>query len=87
MAAIEEAARSCVAAQFGLAVREVVVSPPASLPRTSSGKPQRSKTRQMYLDGTLPRARYVQVVPATGPTGAVASGDAAGDGPMGDRPT
>ena len=33
--------------------------PPASLPRTSSGKPQRNKTRLMYLDGTLLRARSV----------------------------
>ena len=51
---------ACVAEQFGLTVHEVVVAPLASLPRTSSGKPQRRKTRQMYLDGTLPRARAVQ---------------------------
>jgi fatty-acyl-CoA synthase len=57
---IQEAVRTCVASQFGLTVREVVVSPPASLPRTSSGKPQRRKACQMYLDGTLPRARSVQ---------------------------
>jgi fatty-acyl-CoA synthase len=56
---IQEAARECIAAQLGLAVHEVVVSPLASLPRTSSGKPQRRKTREMYLDGTLPRARSV----------------------------
>jgi fatty-acyl-CoA synthase len=60
-AAIQEASTRCVAEQFGLTVREVVVAPLASLPRTSSGKPQRRKTRQMYLDGTLPRARSVQV--------------------------
>jgi acyl-CoA synthetase (AMP-forming)/AMP-acid ligase II len=57
--AIQEAARVCIAAQFGLTVHEVVVAPLASLPRTSSGKPQRRKTRQLYLDGTLPRARSV----------------------------
>jgi fatty-acyl-CoA synthase len=56
-AGIQESARACIAARFGLTVHEVVVAPPASLPRTSSGKPQRRKTRQMYLDGTLPRAR------------------------------
>jgi fatty-acyl-CoA synthase len=61
VAAIQEASTRCVADQFGLTVREVVVAPLASLPRTSSGKPQRRKTRQMYLDGTLPRARSVQV--------------------------
>ena len=58
-AGIQEAARACIAAHFGLTVHEVVVCPPTSLPRTSSGKPQRRKTRQMYLDGTLPRARSV----------------------------
>jgi fatty-acyl-CoA synthase len=58
-AAIRETTATCVAAQFGLAVHEVVVAPLASLPRTSSGKPQRRKTREMFLDGTLPRARTV----------------------------
>jgi fatty-acyl-CoA synthase len=58
--AIQEAVRACIAAQFGLTTREVVVSLIGSLPRTSSGKPQRNRTRQMYLDGTLPRARAVQ---------------------------
>jgi len=59
--AIRESTFSCVSEQFGLTVHEVLVAPLASLPRTSSGKPQRRKTRQMYLDGTLPRARTVQV--------------------------
>jgi fatty-acyl-CoA synthase len=53
--AIQEATQACVAARFGLVTREVVVALPGSLPRTSSGKPQRVKTRQMYLDGTLQR--------------------------------
>ena len=53
--AIREAAATCVAAQFGLTVLEVVVAPLASLPRTSSGKPQRRKTREMFADGTLRR--------------------------------
>jgi fatty-acyl-CoA synthase len=82
-AAIQEAARTCVAAQFGLTAHEVVVSPPASLPRTSSGKPQRRKTREMYLEGTLQRARSVQ---APGPAatseaseGAPAGSDGSGD--------
>jgi fatty-acyl-CoA synthase len=59
--AIREATYSCVSEQFGLAVYEVLVAPLASLPRTSSGKPQRRRTRQMFIDGTLPRARTVQV--------------------------
>ncbi len=58
--AIRGAASACIAAQFGLTPYEIVVAPLASLPRTSSGKPQRRKARQMYLDGTLQRARSVQ---------------------------
>ena len=45
---------------FALTPHEVVIVPQGTLPRTSSGKPQRRKTRQMYLDGTLARARSVQ---------------------------
>jgi fatty-acyl-CoA synthase len=55
--AIRDAAAARIAEQFGLAVREVVVVALASLPRTSSGKPQRRATRAMYLDGQLLRAR------------------------------
>ena len=55
--AIQEAIATRIAAHLGLSVHEVVVAPLASLPRTSSGKPQRRKTREMYLDGTMPRAR------------------------------
>jgi fatty-acyl-CoA synthase len=55
--AIREAASSRVAEQFGLSVHEILVVPLASLPRTSSGKPQRSATRRMYLDGVLRRTR------------------------------
>ncbi len=64
-AAIREAVTACVAARFALTVHEVVVAPLASLPRTSSGKPQRRKTRQLYLDGSLARARSVQPAQAT----------------------
>lgn len=45
---------------FSLAPHEVVIAPQGTLPRTSSGKPQRRKTRDLYLSGTLPRARSVQ---------------------------
>jgi fatty-acyl-CoA synthase len=58
--AIREATLSRVSEKFGLAVHEVLVAPLATLPRTSSGKPQRRKTRQMFMDGTLLRARTVQ---------------------------
>jgi fatty-acyl-CoA synthase len=62
-AAIVEAATKCVAEQFGLTVHEVVVAALASLPKTSSGKPQRRKTKELYVNGTLPRARTVQETP------------------------
>jgi len=52
-----ETITSAIASEIGLAVHRVEVVPQGSLPRTSSGKPQRRKTRQMFLDGTLPRAR------------------------------
>ena len=47
-------------ASVGLATYKVEIVPQGALPRTSSGKPQRRKTRQMFLDGTLPKARGVQ---------------------------
>ncbi len=70
-AGLIETIASTVASQFGLAVNTVEIVPQGSLPRTSSGKAQRRKTRQMYLDGTLPRARGVQgtdVVSGEAPT-------------------
>jgi fatty-acyl-CoA synthase len=45
---------------FSLTAHEVVIVPQGTLPRTSSGKPQRRKTKDLYLNGTLPRARSVQ---------------------------
>ncbi len=64
MSAEAEALRAAIAqrivADFALTPHEVLVVPQGTLPRTSSGKPQRRKTRQMYLDGTLARARSVQ---------------------------
>ncbi|MEO8877865.1 MAG: fatty acyl-AMP ligase, partial [Polyangiaceae bacterium] len=52
-----ETITSAVAAEIGLSVYRVEIVAQGSLPRTSSGKPQRRKTRQMFIDGTLVRAR------------------------------
>ena len=60
--AIREAAGACISAQFGLTPFEVVIAQLASLPRTSSGKPQRRKAREMYIEGRVPLARSVQDV-------------------------
>ena len=59
-AALSETIKSVVASEHGLAVHDVVIVPQGSLPRTSSGKPQRRKTRQMFSAGELPRAQPVQ---------------------------
>lgn len=68
MSSEAEALKSTIAqrivADFALAPHDVLVVPQGTLPRTSSGKPQRRKTRQMYLDGTLVRARTVQATDA-----------------------
>jgi fatty-acyl-CoA synthase len=57
---LKEAVAKAILESFSLAAHEVVVVPQGTLPRTSSGKPQRRKTRQLYLDGTLARARLLQ---------------------------
>ena len=54
-AAIETEVRSCISEQLALLVGDVVILRPGTLPKTSSGKLQRSKTRQMYVEGTLRR--------------------------------
>jgi fatty-acyl-CoA synthase len=61
--ALKTAIAQRIVADFALTAHEVVIVPQGTLPRTSSGKPQRRKTRQMYLDGTLARARTVQGSP------------------------
>lgn len=50
---LEAEIAAAVSARFALAVHTVRVVVPGTLPRTSSGKPQRRKTRQRFLDGTL----------------------------------
>jgi fatty-acyl-CoA synthase len=43
--------------RFSLSPYKVEIVPQGSLPRTSSGKPQRRKTKQMYIDGTFEKLR------------------------------
>src|SRR3982074_988436 len=42
-----------VSEEFQLAVSDVALVPPGTLPKTSSGKLQRRKTRDQYLNGTI----------------------------------
>jgi fatty-acyl-CoA synthase len=58
--ALKTAIAQKIVADFALTPHEVVIVPQGTLPRTSSGKPQRRKTRTLYLEGTLARARTVQ---------------------------
>jgi acyl-CoA synthetase (AMP-forming)/AMP-acid ligase II len=44
-----------VRSELALAPAEVALVPAGSLPKTSSGKVQRLRARQQYLDGTLGR--------------------------------
>ena len=51
--ALAEAVRERVHQKLYLNVSDVVLLGPGQLPKTSSGKLQRRRTRQQYLDGTL----------------------------------
>lgn len=58
-AALQKAVASALIDGFSLNAHEVVILPQGTLPRTSSGKPQRRKTKQLYVDGSLPRVRSI----------------------------
>jgi fatty-acyl-CoA synthase len=59
-AGLTEAIGNAVTAQLGLSVHKVEIVPQGALPRTSSGKPQRRKTKQMFLENAFARARAAQ---------------------------
>jgi fatty-acyl-CoA synthase len=52
---LAEEIQKVVTEQIGIAVWKVEVVPQGALPRTSSGKPQRRKTKRMFLDNALPK--------------------------------
>jgi fatty-acyl-CoA synthase len=54
--ALKTAVISKVSEEFQLSVSDVALLPPGALPKTSSGKLQRRKTREQYLNGTLGKA-------------------------------
>ncbi len=47
--------REHISLAFGVGTGDVLVCPPGTLPKTSSGKLQRATTRAKYLDGSLAR--------------------------------
>ncbi|MBP9114547.1 MAG: fatty acyl-AMP ligase, partial [Polyangiaceae bacterium] len=50
---LSQAVRKSVQEGMGLTLDDVVILPPGTLPKTSSGKLQRAKTRQLYEAGEL----------------------------------
>jgi acyl-CoA synthetase (AMP-forming)/AMP-acid ligase II len=50
---IEGAIRETVATEHELAIQEIVLIRPGSLPKTTSGKIQRGLARRLFLDGRL----------------------------------
>ncbi|MFI1359342.1 fatty acyl-AMP ligase [Streptomyces sp. NPDC020898] len=48
------AVRAAVSARHGLRLADVVLVPPGTVPRTSSGKVSRALTRRRYLEGAYP---------------------------------
>ena len=56
-AGLTEAIQNAVTAQIGISVHKVEIVGQGSLPRTSSGKPQRRKTKQMYLEGAFAKPK------------------------------
>ena len=53
--ALTKAIGRAVTTDIGVPPREVVLVPPGTVPKTSSGKLQRSACREMYRDGELAR--------------------------------
>ncbi|MFJ9381750.1 fatty acyl-AMP ligase [Streptomyces sp. NPDC101455] len=52
---VAAAVRAAVSARHGLRLAEVLLLPPGTVPRTSSGKISRTLTRARYLDGSYER--------------------------------
>jgi hypothetical protein len=53
---VEISIRRAIFAEESLTVRDVVLLRPGAIPKTSSGKVQRNKTKGLYVGGSL--ARY-----------------------------
>jgi fatty-acyl-CoA synthase len=52
-APLQRAVSAVIQKELSLRAHDIVVLPKGTLPKTSSGKLQRRKTREMYLQGTL----------------------------------
>ena len=56
---VADTVRAAIAARHGVMVRDVLLVPAGSIPRTSSGKIARRAAKAAYIDGTL-RGGYQQ---------------------------
>jgi long chain fatty acid CoA FadD26 len=59
--ALVRAVRAAVSARHGLRLADVVLVPPGTVPRTSSGKVARTLTRARYLEGAYDGSRPAEV--------------------------
>jgi acyl-CoA synthetase (AMP-forming)/AMP-acid ligase II len=55
--ALVQALAEAVARRAGVPLDQVMLLGPGSLPKTSSGKPQRARARELFLEGTLDKPR------------------------------
>lgn len=58
---LEEECREAVLAACGVALEQVVILAPGTLPRTSSGKIRRGETRRLWESGQLHAPRHVNI--------------------------
>ncbi len=56
-AGLTDAIQNAVTSQIGISVHKVEIVAQGGLPRTSSGKPQRRKTKQMFLEGAFAKPK------------------------------
>lgn len=55
---LREEIRSTILNRFGLRVERIEILPPGSLPKTSSGKLQRNKAKELFETGKFVRGKY-----------------------------
>jgi acyl carrier protein len=57
------AARAAVVSTHGIAPEDIVLVTPGAVPKTSSGKTERFKAREQYLESSLPKVRALRDLP------------------------
>jgi fatty-acyl-CoA synthase len=78
-AGLIEAITTAVTGALGLSVHTVKIVPQGALPRTSSGKAQRRKAKQMFLDGSFARTIPASISQGPGEDANENSGEISGE--------